>query len=494
MDDHISELPDDILSYILTMLSIKDLLKTSVLSKRWRKLWGLRKHLYFDIYNVLGTEKELLEKGYLTEVTVDIVYSRTYRCVNLDLGPKEFIKRVDQFLNNFPGTAIDSFFVNFYFDCEQSNTIDRWICFAIARGVERINLLFRWWPYTANSTTQNKLYKLDFGLFTNTITNVSTLKHLRLEKCLVCHPTNCDLTPFKHLRSLSLKFVKVDEIFIESLLSNCQLLRELSLVHCEFNSSTPKIVSSSLYHLKVSGCCKVSSNNFTRFIRLMLVDCFRLTSLECCGNDLSALNTNTRVLKRINFSIYFDEIENYLNAFALCATFPELEIMRLKIYTITMDLLQVATSLKIAQPLEHLKQLDCIIYLPFDTINEECDLMMIFNILQASPLLQKLSIMIAEPKFFEKQKDIRDVEIFSHDEIKVIEFGGCVGNWFEIEFVMNILKYAHKLEQIVVSPYFREDDSSNWMFDPLWFQSGRERMIEKLQGEEVVGREKLMFI
>jgi hypothetical protein len=72
--------------------------------------------------------------------------------------------------------------------------------------------------------------------------------------------------------------------------------------------------------------------------------------------------------------------------------------------------------------------------------------------------------------------------------------GGCVGNWYEIAFVMNVLKHAHKLKQIVVSPYWREGGSSKLKFDPVWFQSGRERMSKKLQGDEVVGREKLVLI
>jgi len=71
---------------------------------------------------------------------------------------------------------------------------------------------------------------------------------------------------------------------------------------------------------------------------------------------------------------------------------------------------------------------------------------------------------------------------------------GCVGNWYEIELVMNVLKCAHMLEQIVVSPYWRENDSQKWKSDPVWFQNGHERMIEKLQGEEVLGREKLVLM
>lgn len=32
--------------------------------------------------------------------------------------------------------------------------------------------------------------------------------------------------------------------------------------------------------------------------------------------------------------------------------------------------------------------------------------------------------------------------------------GGCVDNWYEIEFVRNVLKYVHKLEQMVVTCEF----------------------------------------
>jgi hypothetical protein len=67
MDDRVSELPDCILSYILTMLSVKDLLRTTVLSKRWCKLWALRRDLFFDIFMLGSSEEELLETGYLTD-------------------------------------------------------------------------------------------------------------------------------------------------------------------------------------------------------------------------------------------------------------------------------------------------------------------------------------------------------------------------------------------------------------------------------------------
>jgi hypothetical protein len=81
-------------------------------------------------------------------------------------------------------------------------------------------------------------------------------------------------------------------------------------------------------------------------------------------------------------------------------------------------------------------------------------------------------------EFSKNHKDIRDVERFFHDEVKVVELRGCVGN--ETECVMNVLKYPHKFEIIVVS--WKEGESLNCVSDAEWFESGCKRMREKLEG------------
>ena len=105
-------------------------------------------------------------------------------------------------------------------------------------------------------------------------------------------------------------------------------------------------------------------------------------------------------------------------------------------------------------------------------------------------------LQITSPEIIENQKVDRDVEAFSHDEVKDIELRGCVGNWYEVEFAMNVMIYANKLERIVLSPYWRDDmdEFLNWTSNPAWFQNGRQRIAETLQNEEVVGREKLVLI
>ncbi|XP_045794901.1 F-box/FBD/LRR-repeat protein At1g13570-like [Trifolium pratense] len=478
--DHISELPDEILSHILTMLPVKDLLKTSLLSRRWCKLWFLRRDLHFDIFHVLGkSEQEVFQ---IRDSSHNSIMER--RRVQLDINMDEFVKRVDQFVKSFQGIKIDSFFVSFYLNGKHGDIIDQWIRFAIARGVETINLPLLAMPsaYAIDTTPSKLRYKFALDLFSDT--NASTLKHMRLEHCLVSHPTNSDYIPFKNLRSLSLFRAKVDEIFIESLLSNCRRLEELHLIYCELRSWMPKIMSSSLCHLKVGACYIVSDNSRVN-INLISLDCLKLTSLEYIGYSLVTLNINTPLLKSIRCAVHYGEDPNVL---ALFATLPKLEIMRLDISS--MDL----TSLKITQPFKHLKQLNIILFSPFETVeHSKFDLLGIVTLLRASPLLHKLSVMITYPMIIENQKVVKDIEC-THDEIKVIELRGCVGNWYEIEFVMNVLKYAHKLEEIVLSPYWRVHDSFNWKFDPIWFQDRRQMISEKLQSENVVGREKLVLI
>lgn len=341
MDDRISELPDCILSDIQKKLPMKDLVKTSILSKKWYTLWALRIHLCFDIFNVLGNLNELLQNQYLIDrargVDFPCSFGTVKRYVNLDLSRGEFVKRVDQFVKKFSGAKIDSLLVNFCLGYEQNKIIDQWINFAIARGVERIDLLFLGRPYAplVDSTQQDR-YNFDFALFS--ASNASTLNHLRLENCLVCQPTNCDFTQFQNLRSLLLEEVKLDESFIESLLSNCQRLQELCLLICEFKSSMPVIESSSLCHLKVKGCY-VLSNNHKLILNLISLECLNLTSLELdclvhtsSDDGLDTLNFHAPMLKNIKF---FISLKQKLNSFvARCATFfPKVEIMHVTTFT-----------------------------------------------------------------------------------------------------------------------------------------------------------------
>ncbi|KAK7256308.1 hypothetical protein RIF29_29749 [Crotalaria pallida] len=206
--DRISELPDCVLTYILSMLPIKDLLKTSVLSTRWWNLWLLRRDLNFDIVNMFGSNEKTPAK---------------YERVLIDLKRTEFVQRVNQFIQKFNTTKIDSLRVAYYLTTGQSSSIDRWISFAITRGVERIDLRFK--GYDGVTSAQEPYV---FPLLILSKSGASTLKHMHMQSCILPNPpANFSAVPFRNLRSLVLDHVHVSQDLITSLLSECVLLEEL---------------------------------------------------------------------------------------------------------------------------------------------------------------------------------------------------------------------------------------------------------------------------
>ncbi|KAK7261824.1 hypothetical protein RIF29_28145 [Crotalaria pallida] len=523
--DHINELPDCVLSYILSMLSIKDSLRTCVISKRWFKLvLSDRRVLNFDLPNILGNDDEMHQAGYLKvepkpKNYIEDIFRRDEELpwaeyiisessemlgyLNLRLCGDEFVKRVDKYLKNFRGTKIDTFMVNFYLNHKLSNiTINQWIIFPFAKGAERIDLLF----FGEEPATCRNCYEFPFGLVFGASSSSSTvLKHMHLQHFIMCDTvTNFVdyLIPFKNLRSFKLEDGIVDGIFITSLLSNCHLLECLSLICCKSKSRVLNIESSSsssLCHLEIRFCYLVKEEE--RSDLQISLNCLKLTSFDYTGSYKAFSYINTPMLKSINsYDLMFEELSN---AFAIFATLPQLKILHID----TFVPLVMADDIpgRITQQLKHLKELNLVIdisnidFLLKANISRDIsqhlgfNLLWILNNLQAFPLLQKLRVTVAHPELFDIQKDIEDLSAFSHNEIKVIEMGGCVGNQFEIEFAMNVLKYAHNLEQIVMSPYWRQNPIvPDWTCNQAWFQSGREMVREKLQNEIAKGRVKLI--
>ncbi len=282
--DRISELPDCVLSYILSMLSMKDLMKTSILSKRWWKLWSLSRDLNFDISNMFNEKEIQITKSLLVD---------------------KFVQRVGQFIKNFQGTKIDYFKVDFYCKYEHSSIIDQWISFAIARGVGRIELRV---PGPSG-------YKFPFNIFSKS--NASTLKHINLQHVIFNPPANFNAALFSNLRSLVLENVWVGENIFTILLSKCLLLEELRLILCPFPPIS-MIVSSSLRHLKIQHYDEVN---------VISLECFK--QLEYQGQFSKVCCINAPLLKSICLNI----AKNFQLPIALAsfADHPQLEILTMTI-------------------------------------------------------------------------------------------------------------------------------------------------------------------
>ena len=110
--DHISPLHDSILHYILSFLAAEDAIKTSVLSKRWNRLWTFASDLSF--YNHRGVAR-----------VPDFV---AFVCKALELYSSS--------------GKLDKFIIDFEYKTSYASEVNKWVCFAPTHKVVKLYLEF----------------------------------------------------------------------------------------------------------------------------------------------------------------------------------------------------------------------------------------------------------------------------------------------------------------------------------------------------------------
>ncbi|PRQ53534.1 hypothetical protein RchiOBHm_Chr2g0167561 [Rosa chinensis] len=172
-----------------------------MVSRQWRHLW---KHLtltcpylVFDIPNIF--------RGKYNQLVVENEGKNSFPILVRRFSRQCYIKRVNEFLELYSGKKVDSFKVAFFLDGECTEDIDKWVRFAITKGVEVLNLqLFR-----GIFESDDNLHVFPHWILSEL--NSSTLKQLSLHRCLLKPPTDFNL--FCHLTTLCLSNVVVDSVF-----------------------------------------------------------------------------------------------------------------------------------------------------------------------------------------------------------------------------------------------------------------------------------------
>ncbi|XP_050217231.1 putative F-box/FBD/LRR-repeat protein At5g22670 [Mercurialis annua] len=219
--DIISSLPDDIVRHILSHLETKHAVRTSILSKRWRKAWSMC----------------------LSSFSLDDSLVRVDR---LDC----FGKFVESVLLHRRG-PLKSLKVRF--EKLPHEDVKQYICAAIRRNVEELDLSIKNGPFTL------PLFKLPQILF-----SCKTIKILRLRSKINFMVNIDDSVPFPNLKVLHIVCLIIfDDLTIEKMLAKAPLLEEL-LMQTEmpvFYGETLRIQSSSLKRLVIrskhtlTSCC-----------------------------------------------------------------------------------------------------------------------------------------------------------------------------------------------------------------------------------------------
>ncbi|KAK9041856.1 hypothetical protein V6N11_016945 [Hibiscus sabdariffa] len=189
--DRISCLPDSILSHILSSLSTKAAVRTSVLSTRWRNLFTLVSNLNFefDVQHMHWRERHKSSTVKSFMCFVDRVLF--FHTVNVDKFRLECGKRVD------------------------SDRIYGWISAALRRGVKHLDINIAFDKFT-----------LPGALFT-----CRTLVTLKLDSGFVLHVPKA--VHFPYLETLHLKSVEFsNDDSVSSLFSCCIALQDVVIEKC----------------------------------------------------------------------------------------------------------------------------------------------------------------------------------------------------------------------------------------------------------------------
>ncbi|MFS7937686.1 putative F-box domain, FBD domain, leucine-rich repeat domain superfamily [Helianthus anomalus] len=116
-DLSITDMPYEILIFILSFLPVKDAVVTSSVTKKWRFLWHGLTHLNFDAMEIFFDNTSL------------------YR-----LERSKFIEQVNSVIRNYNHPVVHRFRINLGFSDLNRRVIDEWLQFAVNKNVEILEL------------------------------------------------------------------------------------------------------------------------------------------------------------------------------------------------------------------------------------------------------------------------------------------------------------------------------------------------------------------
>lgn len=192
--DLLSNIPKNALDGILVRLPLRDVVRTSILSKKWRYIWCRLPELTLD-ETLWETHDERLQL-------------RTGK--DLTFVTSNFTKIMYHILT-LHARLITKFTLSIRFLVGCPN-VDNLIYFLSGDDIQDLVLRL----------PEDNLYKLPSSFFT-----CLQLRHLTLQNCLILPPPT--FRGFDRLINMELCDVKISSKFLESLISNCPLLEQLVL-------------------------------------------------------------------------------------------------------------------------------------------------------------------------------------------------------------------------------------------------------------------------
>ncbi|KAJ7948818.1 F-box/LRR-repeat protein [Quillaja saponaria] len=246
-EDRISNLPESILSHMLSFLPTKDAVRTSVLSTKWIDIWTSITNLEFD------------DTLFLDDTLFDSLRRSTRS------RKKYFMNFVDRVLFHFSNSSIKSFslFMGPRTKYDPAR-VSAWISFVLRHRVQKLDIH----------------YFEDVHISSRSLVSCSCLTELKLwMQCRIRVPTSLCLSNLKILKLFETKFVNDSFPHSKEIFLNFPVLKVFKCIDCIWLNAqsvciiTPLVESFTiqfpeftLMHNESSNCSvKICSSNLERF-------------------------------------------------------------------------------------------------------------------------------------------------------------------------------------------------------------------------------------
>ncbi|XP_040999034.1 F-box/FBD/LRR-repeat protein At1g13570-like [Juglans microcarpa x Juglans regia] len=264
--DKISNLPGHVIDQILSQLSIKEAVKTSILSSKWRFKWATLPHLVFDNQCFpVSSQDQTIVKNKLVSIVDHVLLLHNGPIYKFKLSHRDLLGITD---------------------------IDRWILHLSRCSIKEF-VLEIW---------KGQRYKMPSSLFL-----CQNLVHLELFNCFLKPPLT--FKGFGSLKSLDLQHVTLAQDVFESLISSCPLLERLTLMNFD-GFAHLNINAPNLQYFDIGGDFEDISFEHTSSLAVVSIGLY-----VNVGNDIKQVYSNSSnllkffvhlpVIRRLEVQSYF---------------------------------------------------------------------------------------------------------------------------------------------------------------------------------------------
>ncbi|KAK9688804.1 hypothetical protein RND81_09G012200 [Saponaria officinalis] len=404
VDDRLSLLPDEILLKIWSHLAtMKDAARASLASRKWKHMWLVHPLLNFE-------DKNLLQRV------------RTNYKKLIDKERSNFINRVDYIVEHHLGTVIDEFRVAFDLDHENHSHVDKWLDFAFAKQVKRLELVLK----RAGSNSKRKPYDMKMPCNFGTVNFKSTLTSLRLESVNVtAEVIDSFLGSFPSLEVFSVRWI---HSFTSITACSPLPLKHLEVCYCE----CLKLIDLCVPHLLSFTYEGLTYGGWPAKLHFRNASSLSAVSIGCFGSNCIAYA--------------FDFLLIY------CAQLQSVEV-KCGLFK--------HTNLQI----NHCPMFRNVKHLTLNVIpDEDASILGWTPLIKACPVLEKLTLNLETPPPLEcmPTRKMRKLDAHPLSCLKTLEIVGFLGYCVNRELVMFVIENADILDEMIVdarSPYLRKNSN-----------------------------------